>query len=163
MQIHRWAVICGRRISVALFMAVFFPLLLSSAASAGQLTLGVESGAVGDSVAFAVALEDAPNEVGAFGFDILFDEQVLTFQGVDFADGLIDRYNFKSGVNPVSGLVRIGGFDTGNAAIGQGQSGMVALVVFKVVGQGDCPLTLANLKDHISGWKVRDGAFEYAE
>ena len=107
-------------------------------------------------VTFCINIDQAPNMVDAFGFDVVYDGAILTYAG-NWAEGdLTSGFQFFDVNEPSPGRIRIGGFTTENA-IQEQAGGTVACLEFAI---GDCaPATLAltDMVDDISGWAQCDG------
>lgn len=120
---------------------------------------------VGQTVTFTVSITNAPSEVTAYAFDVVFDAAVLQFQTAT-AVGL--AANTFVGANvPAAGRLRVGGFTvtTGTPAsfvpIAAGSSGSLAQITFTVLALQATTLTIENLQDDFAepGWTPGPGQF----
>lgn len=108
-------------------------------------------------VAIPILIENAPNEVDAFGFDVLFDDRLLTYRGYKRGD-LTEEWDFL-GVNPIEpGKVRAGGFSVKNI-IETGTTGRVVILEFELKSKLDdfTELILHHLVDDVAEWSACTG------
>jgi hypothetical protein len=105
-------------------------------------------------ITFVLAVDQAPNQVRALGFDVVFDPQVLKYSG--YTRGvLIERFDMFD-VNALGrGRLRVGGLEARNDFMAQGASGELVRLQFQVLGNGDPGFKLIRLRDHISSWGVK--------
>lgn len=131
---------------------------------AQTLSVGEQSGNVGDTVSFTIRIDDAlDQDVDAFGFHVTYDPEVLEY--VDFVrEELIDNFGYfdvngfdKNGKEP--GRIRVGGVSP-VSKIERGSSGRVITLEFKVKSPGNTELAVVNLVDDAAGWSVQPGFFE---
>jgi hypothetical protein len=110
-------------------------------------------------VTFSVSVSNAPNDVVAFGIDILFDPTVLDFQG--FEKGTLIQNGFSLfDVNEVSaGRLRVGGLEFGNNKIKTGSSGILVKLTFLVIDEKYAKMIPADLKDDVKNWTIENGKF----
>jgi len=129
----------------------------------GALDIIGDRGAAGSQVVITVQIQNAPNDVSAFGADILFDQNILEFVSADFTDTLIENFDFKSVSNPSPGVLRLGGFEAGEDIITISSSGDLVYLTFNVASSiVDCIssfLELGELKDDIGSWSTSWGCF----
>lgn len=126
--------------------------------SAGQVqTLSIEGqrGEVGQMVSFTVWINQAPNDVGAFSFDVTYDPQVLTYKN-KIGQELLDRFVFD--VIGREDRVQVAGFSAGE--IEAGSSGRLVTLEFEVKKPDTTTLAIHNLLDQVAGWSVQPGFFE---
>ena len=101
---------------------------------------------------YVISVNAAPNNVEAFGFEVLFDPKLLKFEKFDRKDFTLKGYNFF-GMNVISpGRLRIGGISSGSATITKNISGDLAELYFKKTGKGEPEFSIIELKDHMNGW-----------
>ena len=144
--------------NILLSMVVLLTLASASPVCAANINLNDRSGSSGSDITFAVSVHDAPNDVATFGFDVQYDVWSLRYSG--FSRGsLVDNFDFVNVNNCLPGTVRVGGFVATTAGIVQGESGTLVLLSFQVVGEEDCGVKLAALKDNMQGWSTRPGQF----
>lgn len=125
--------------------------------SYGDLNLRVEYGmdyvsGEGD-VTLSISTPSAPNDVKAFGFDIVFDSSVLVPEEI-FPGDLTENFDQFGGNIIASGRVRIGGFKAGEGYIYEGDEGVVAILTFSIVTEGcaTSSIQLDRVVDHMSEW-----------
>lgn len=126
--------------------------------STGQAqTLSVEGqrGEVGETVAFTVWIHEAPNNVGAFSFDVTYDPQVLTYKN-KIGQELLDHFVFDAVGR--GDRVQVAGFSAGEIAAGS--SGRLVTLEFEVRTPEATTLAIHNLLDQVAGWSVQPGLFE---
>lgn len=141
-------------------LAVFVTMLLLGVSMGHSQVLSVENqtGEVGERVAIAIRVEGAPNAVDAFGFDVVYDRQVLRYTGNFHAEELVRRFSFFDVSEPASGRLRVGGFTVQNP-IAVGEAGQLVTLEFTVVEASRATLTVTNLVDDVAGWAVQAGRF----
>ncbi len=117
-----------------------------------------KTASAGTVITYAVSINSAPNEVSSFGFDLDYDFNVLHYEQYERGSLVPDGFTFFLVNEPSQGTVRVGGIDTGNNNIQQGQSGTLVVLTFEIVANdGNCEITFANLKDDIKGWTTKSG------
>jgi len=127
----------------------------ASAALAANLNLDNQGASVGQTVTFTVTVEDTPNGVDALVFDIIFDNNVLSYEGFDPGE-LVEGFLLFHVSNPSPGTVRVAGI-TANP-IAAGASGNLVRLNFTVAAGEASDLTFQNLKDDLVGWTTKDGS-----
>lgn len=84
----------------------------------------------GQTVTWCLYVTDAPNTVRAFGLDIVYPTDILTFNEASKGELLEKGFGFF-GVNELKpGRIRVGGMETGENAIAQGSSGRLVTLTF---------------------------------
>ncbi len=151
-------------------LGILLVLVCISAGSAYGAALEISCGdcanaAVGSEISCTVSMNSAPNEVATFGFDLLYNPDVLSY--ISFTKGTLaeNRFAFFEVNEQSSGNLRCGGFETGSASLPAGVSGEFLHLTFQVKAKGDCGSTFSNLADDFKCWpanppivpKVSDG------
>lgn len=150
----------GKVIQVSKEWTALFLLLLLNAATAVDVGAGtVERGLyLADNACtspgqyvFEVHVVDAPNDLGAFMFEVRFDTAVLSFDGGEkgpLISGFVSDHN-----EIVPGVIRVGGYYLSNK-MPSGCSGVLYRLVFTAARCICSRLELINLKDSVAGWDV---------
>ncbi len=131
--------------------------------NSGALDVQPVYGNTGDIVTHTVRIQDAPTDVQAFGFDVLYDPAVLQYDSYT-ADERFDDYFVSECSEVEPGVVRCGGFDD-TETIFAGEDVEMFTISFQVLadpcvtGAGS-ELQLGNLKDDLAGWSTSQGCFE---
>ena len=136
-------------------LIIFITLLACPWVSAQNLvvTENTCSGA-GDIKTYTVSINDAPNEVGAIGFELNYDKTKLEYQ--DFQKGnLTDSFLMFDVTEKDDDTLKAGGFTM--SALSGGTSGTVVVINFKVLECENSDLVLGDLLDDFSGWSKTDG------
>lgn len=159
-----------RKLSWSLSLAVLAGLLLGfgggvQAQEGCNLQVGTAAGGTGQIFNLPVTIKDAPNDVDAMGFDLLYDPGVLQYTGTFSRGPLVEDWTFFDVGTPESGRLTVGGF-TVDTPIQAGISGVVVILEFLVVcdncNAGDVSeLTAANLVDDIQTWDACPGTFRF--
>ena len=117
----------------------------------------------GFEVSIPVRIQNAPNRVNAFGFEVTFPDAILTFS--DYTIGnLVQDWYYVDVTSPAPGIIRVGGFTAENV-IEAGESGVVVYLNFNTLAcdQGSVDkLDLQGLKDDTSEWTFSHGCFQCA-
>ncbi len=142
-------------------VSIFFILLVATtqlqAASLEISDQTVTSAA--STIEYTILVSAAPNEVKAFGFDIIYDTTILDY--IDQKKGvLISEFDFFAANEVENGTIRIGGFATSEKKIDAEAGGILMTLSFKVLQCKNSLLQLAELKDDIKTWQVKNGQFE---
>ena len=121
----------------------------------GQLDVGAGVGSSGGLVRIPVRINNAPNDVSAFGFDLVFDPAILTYKSFDRGSLTEDFEMFN--VNVISeGVLRCAGMQ--NDGIHVNASGTVLFAEFEVNNaEPETQLSLQSLKDNMAEWTVSTG------
>lgn len=117
----------------------------------GSVDIIGATGAMGREVKIPVMVKFAPGSISAFGFDVIYDENVLDYSGYERGDLTASFDVFEA--NPIdSGKVRVGGF-TFTSTIPQGANGYLVWLKFNVsdAQENECyPLMLEGLNDALA-------------
>lgn len=138
-------------------------ILIASVLSVGASeTIGftvVETGQSGNRVTLAVSIGKAPGDAAAFGLDIVYDTKVLKYKESERGDLVKEGFRLFGVSEPEKGTLRIGAVEPGEKIIKKGSSGTLVYLVFDIVGNGECDLKPARLKDDVRMWPVKNGHF----
>ncbi len=129
--------------------------------STGSLYITDTRSIAGTSVSIPVNIQNAPNNVTAFGFEVnIAVPAMLNYTGFEWGSliGSFDNFNCSE---PSDGVIRCGGF-TANGGVVSGDSGSVVTLQFDVdLNCGaEYQLSLQNLADDMTGWTTADGTFD---
>jgi len=118
----------------------------------------IQNAREGSIVKYTLTFNSAPNRVGAFGFEIAYNPNMLSYQSYELAEGFQDRFDFFQGNKKENGLLVFGGYST-SQKIESGESGALLIITFTVVNTSHDTITLQNLKDDFKNWSVKNGHF----
>jgi len=106
-------------------------------------------------VTVAIIVQDAPNNVRAFGLDVVYNPEVLSYQEAS-AGSLVENFDYFDTNLIADGWVRIGGFEAGEELILTGDGGSIVELIFEVKLEScvASPIKIINQKDHIAVWKA---------
>jgi hypothetical protein len=93
-----------------------------------------------------------PNNLGAFGFEVLFNPEVLRFSSSS-PDSLAQSMDAFEVRESEPGRLRLGGYAMN--FIPKGESGPLASLFFQVLTDGPLELDFINLTDHMNPWAER--------
>ena len=131
-----------------LLYAVTFPYQTFAA----DLVLHGVSGSINTQVSFVLIAYNVPNEVEAFGLDIVFDPNILEYIGGEKGDLIKGFVLFD--INPTTNGLKIGAA-TPNEKIGAGASGIIVTITFSVkMTYQESDINLNNLTDDIKNWST---------
>ena len=106
-----------------------------------------------EKITFALTIVQAPNQVRALGFEVVYDPTVLKYSSYT-RGALIEKFDMFEVNRLRNGLLRVGGVEARNDFMAPGTSGELVRLEFQVIGKGNPSLQLVKLKDHISSWGV---------
>ena len=116
------------------------------------------SGGTGEEITVPIYFQNTPNSVAAFGFDVLYDPNLLAYDSFAPGDCVIDIFDvflFEPG------MIRIGGITW--SSITEGEDCTVADLYFTVIGCEGEDITsiiqINNLMNDISTWLTFPGYF----
>jgi|GEM_PF-1086384 len=91
---------------------------------------------------------DNPSNIKAFGFDILFESEILEFVGVMRTE-LLKDFNEVDGNEIAQGVLRVGGYSS--EPIRSYSPGALIRLIFKVTGETEepCPFLITNTVDDL--------------
>ncbi|MEW6379777.1 MAG: FN3 associated domain-containing protein [bacterium] len=150
-----------------------FSLVLVMADASGQQCLEEDSGAVdiegtqgtiGQEIQIPVRIQSAPDAVTSFGFEIIYDPNVLEYSNFERGDLTAHFDMFDVNHDPDNlGRLTVGGFcSSSQCGILQEANGCLVWLTFTVQGgQEDkyYPLHVEKLKDHIANFSSSGGCF----
>jgi len=135
-------------------------MLIGTAAYGASLEMDTQKAAKGETVTFTVSVNNAPNQVAAFGFDISFDPAVLQYKSHEKGSLIQSGFSLFDANEISAGQLRIGGLDFGGSPIQQGSSGILARLTFQVLQNKSCEVQFTDLKDDFRTWSPKNGQFE---
>jgi len=126
--------------------------------SSGQLDVSGGIGSSGGLVTIPVRINDAPNDVSAFGFELVFDPEMLTFKSFE-KGALAEDLDFFNAQIVENGILRCGGVK--NKGILDGASGSIVFVQFEIKQtEPSTKLYLQALTDDMANWTTSHGCFQ---
>ncbi|MEZ4528550.1 MAG: Ig-like domain-containing protein [Desulfobacterales bacterium] len=135
-------------------------ILFGTAAYGANLEMDTHTASQGDTVIFTVSVNNAPNQVAAFGFDINFDSTVLEYKSHEKGALVQSGFSLFDANEISAGQLRIGGVDFGASPIQQGGTGILVRLTFLVLQNKSCEVQLLDLKDDFKTWSTKNGQFE---
>ena len=126
--------------------------------SSGQIDVAGGIGATGGLVNIPVRINDAPNDVSAFGFELIYDPAMLAFKSFE-KGALAQDLDFFNAQLIEDGLLRCGGVK--NKGILKGASGSIVFVQFEIKQtEPSTKLSLQGLTDDMANWTTTSGCFQ---
>jgi hypothetical protein len=124
----------------------------------GSIDVATSKGRYGGTVSVPIRIQNAPNDVSAFGFDINFDSTILTYKG--FTKGsLVQDFDYFDVNLMTDGILRCGGF-TDDANINQNADGNLVCLEFDIAENSEkSKVELTGLEDDIINWQASSGCF----
>jgi len=124
----------------------------------GQIDVAGGIGASGGLVTIPVRINNAPNDVSSFGFELVYDPAMLIYKGFE-RGALTEDFDYFDAQIVSDGIIRCGGAQ--NKDIHNGASGSILFVEFEII-QADpaTKLSLRELKDDIANWTTSSGCFQ---
>jgi hypothetical protein len=115
----------------------------------------------GSHPAIPIKILNAPDQVAALGFDVIYDPTVLEYEGYERGD-LVMGWDFFDVSSPETGVVRVGGFEAGPDIISPGTTGLLVTLRFHALWVNPTPddrsdLFILNQKDDVAGWSACPG------
>ena len=139
-------------------LTYFLPVVGCIEDTTGQIDIAPSKARYGETVNVPVKINNAPNEVSAFGFDITYDPKILTYK--DFTKGtLIENFDYFDVYLISDGLLRCGGFTDDNAIAKDGSGNLVCLNFDVAENAAKSKVELTALEDDISTWTASSGCF----
>ncbi len=132
-------------------------MLFGAAAYGASLEMDIQKASKGETVSFTVSVNNAPNQVAAFGFDIVFDPAVLEYKNYEKGSLVQSGFSFFDANEISEGHLRIGGLDFGGSPMQQGSTGVLVLLTFTVIDNKSCDLAFSELKDDFKTWGSENG------
>ena len=131
----------------------------------GQLDMGRTSGWMDQLIMVPVRIQNAPNEVKAFGLEFHYNPYVLEFIGFDPGECIADFDQFDVHQPEGPGMVRMGGYSATHPIPANSHCTLVYLY-FSVIGCEEAGMPsmmwLSDLKDHFDDWTTSIGCFTCA-
>jgi hypothetical protein len=124
----------------------------------GSIDVATSKGRYGGIASVPVRIQNAPNDVSAFGFDINFDSTILTYKG--FTKGsLVQDFDYFDVNLMTDGILRCGGF-TDDANINQNADGNLVCLEFDIAENSEkSKVEITGLEDDIINWQASSGCF----
>lgn len=118
----------------------------------------------GSKESFSITINNAPDTVNSFGFDIKFCPEVLQYDGYEEGSLLKNQYSFfqVNHLQPQS-LLRVGMIYSRNKQIEPGTTGNLLKLNFTALQAGSCEMTIINKVDDIQDWSVKTGWFHSSD
>ncbi|MEW6379240.1 MAG: cohesin domain-containing protein [bacterium] len=112
----------------------------------------------GQDVIFSVSVNNVLNKADALGFEIGFDESILTYKGFSRGD-LTQAYDLFYVNQAGAGRLRVAGINSSGTGIVPAANGTILTLAFSV---NNCPSTtstlhLGSLADDLAGWSLHNG------
>jgi PKD repeat protein len=126
--------------------------------NSGHLDVAAGIGAPGGLVSIPVRINNAPNDVSAFGFELVYNPEMLSFKS--FKKGaLAENLDFFNVQLVKDGMLRCGGVK--NKGIQNGASGSILFVQFEIIQtEPATKLSLQGLADDMANWSTSHGCFQ---
>lgn len=144
---------------IAFLLIMLMALINSPPASADGLAIDSQScSAASGNVTFTISINNAPNNVSAFGLAVSFDDNILEFvkfnKEADLADFMV-----TANKNKTLPVLNVGGYYTGGREFGiaAGANVKIGELVFKVKRCEPATLAIASLSDDIKTWQAQAG------
>jgi len=118
----------------------------------------IQNAQVGSTVKFTLTINDSPNEIKAFGFEVAYNPEILSYQSYEFGQTFDNRFDEIKGNLKVNGIIIFGGYSS-SQKIEQGESGILLTLSFTVLQDKKDTIILQNLLDNFKGWSVKNGLF----
>lgn len=145
-----------------IFSFIFFSVLSNGWAFSANLEINDQSGEIGDTVTFAVSINNIPNEIEGLQFNVKYDPNVLSFvpssgedfkKGSDFSSQLVLLFAQPNpeGVLIVAGLT--------STSLASGTSGDLIHLKFMVNKCENITLELTDLISDVENFTIRNGDF----
>jgi PKD repeat protein len=126
--------------------------------NSGQLDVSGGIGAIGGLVNIPVRINNAPNDVSAFGFELVYDPLMLSFKSFE-KGALAEDLDFFNAQLIEEGILRFGGVK--NKGILKGASGSIVFVQFEILQtEPATKLFLQSLTDEMARWTTSQGCFQ---
>ncbi|MDM8523053.1 cadherin domain-containing protein [Desulfococcaceae bacterium HSG8] len=133
-----------------IILAVLFCFQIADGSDAAELEIN-QTGANGNQVTFTVSVNSTPNDVYSFGFDILYDANILRYDGKYETNTLLDGFLVFDVVEQ-SSPAGAGQFRVGWARVNpipEGTSDELLNLTFDVVKEGESQVRFANMEDDL--------------
>ncbi|KPA08974.1 secreted protein containing PKD domain protein [Candidatus Magnetomorum sp. HK-1] len=114
----------------------------------------------GSQESFSITINNSPNVLKSFGFDIKFCPDVLSYDSYQEGQLIKNNYSFfmvkKLETQP---LIRVGMASGKNKQIDAGSIGELLKLTFTALNPGSCEISIINKVDDIKNWSVKNGWF----
>ncbi|MGA1795736.1 MAG: Ig-like domain-containing protein [bacterium] len=129
----------------------------------GSLDIIDAYGMIGYEILIPVKVQNAPNSVESFSFEITYNPSILEYTGFFPGKGMAN-FDFFDVIEPEgAGTLRIGGFELGDDSIQSGSHKNIIFLEFFVIGCEGFDIgtgfDLRNLEDDFEGWTISGGCF----
>ncbi|MBF0450711.1 MAG: hypothetical protein HQK75_08430 [Candidatus Magnetomorum sp.] len=133
---------------------------------ANSLILSNQTAQKGDEVVFELSIDNAPNDVTCFGFQVVYPADHLQFKPDEYEIGqlLLDDFGSLRIGEDNLGLIRIGWHSNKeNFKIPKHASDVLLKLKFTILSCQNANIELVSLVDHFNDWSVRNGHFQIDE
>jgi len=127
---------------------------------AENLELNTNAYTSGNTIIFDLKINNAPNDVKAFGLKIEFNPEILSYVSWEQEDQIKNRFNYFD-CNPQNGLLTIGGGTIDS--IKAGESINLVSLNFNILKNQNDTLRIVNLVDNFKNWTVKDGVIKNSQ
>ena len=149
------------QITKNIFIIILSIFLLFTSKSFGEV-IEIESKIFpsGSQESFSITINNAPQIVNSFGFDIKFCPDILLYEGYNEGSLIKNQYSFFMVKHIQSqSLIRVGIIFRNNKQIVPGTTGDLLKLNFTSLKAGNCEITIINKFDDIKDWSVKNGWF----
>jgi len=116
---------------------------------------------IGKDAVFVIKINNAPNDISSFGFDLQFNSDLFVYQGFERGELITNGFSFFNLNKLSSDNLRVAGIEPGNNILVKGSSGVLLKIVFNVISRAKTVVRLENLKDDIRNWIIQNIQIEY--
>jgi len=142
-------------------MVFIFLIFFSHQVFAENLVLNdIHNAEVGSTIEFTLTINNAPNDVKAFGFEITYQPDILSYQSYELAEDMDNRLDNFEGNNKGNGIIIFGGYSS-SQKIEEGESDLLLTLSFTVLKNENVMVSLQGLIDNFKGWSVKNGRVNY--
>ncbi|MFZ5565190.1 MAG: cohesin domain-containing protein [Thermodesulfobacteriota bacterium] len=106
---------------------------------------------------WCIHVNKAPNTVRAFGFDIVYPADILTFDKATKADLLKKGFSYFGANELKPGRIRVGGMEPGEHSIAQGAQGRLVTLTFIKKKEMAPVFKIIMVQDDMRTWSVSTG------
>jgi len=141
------------------FMVFIFFIFIGHQVFAENLVLNdIQNAEVGSTIEFTLTMNDAPNEVKAFGFEIAYNSDILSYQSYELAQEFQNRLDYFDDNKKSDGIIIFGGYSSGKK-IEKNENGLLLTLSFTVLKSDNGMVSLQSLIDNFKGWSIKNGRF----
>ena len=146
---------------VALTFAIASATTFNAAGGTANLQVSNLQAELGSIVSVMVSIESAPNEASAFGMEVHYDFDFLSYTDTFIGGELSQGFTLFDVNESEPGKLIVAGVTTENA-VSAGASGVLVLLEFEIIA---CPadpvvLSIGNLVDDFENWTTAPGSIE---